>query len=263
MKEENYRLGLVSVSFRKHTPKEILNAMQACGLSVIEWGSDVHAPCTDHERIGQIVAMQESLGISCSSYGTYFKLGQTPIGELPRYIDAAHRLKTDVLRLWCGTRSGDAMTAEERDSLLAQACQAAELAEREGVTLCMECHKQTFTERPEDALELMRVVNSKHFRMYWQPFQWLEAGENLLIAKKLSLHVEHLHVFQWKGTQRFSLHEGIGEWQEYLGALPAPRTLLLEFMPDDSLATLAQEADALRTIVSGLGVSAQKGAVDG
>ena len=40
----NYNLGLCSVSFRKHTPEEILRAMKDAGLSVIEWGSDVHCP---------------------------------------------------------------------------------------------------------------------------------------------------------------------------------------------------------------------------
>ena len=38
----NYNLGLCSISFRKHTPEEILRAMKEVGLSVIEWGSDVH-----------------------------------------------------------------------------------------------------------------------------------------------------------------------------------------------------------------------------
>ena len=38
------KLGLVSVSFRGHTPREILEEMKKVGLSCIEWGSDVHAP---------------------------------------------------------------------------------------------------------------------------------------------------------------------------------------------------------------------------
>ena len=44
MKENQYSLGLVSVSFRKNTPKEILEAVKEAGLSCIEWGSDAHAP---------------------------------------------------------------------------------------------------------------------------------------------------------------------------------------------------------------------------
>ena len=42
-----FQAGLVSVSFRDHSPEEILVAMQQAQLTCIEWGSDVHAPCAD------------------------------------------------------------------------------------------------------------------------------------------------------------------------------------------------------------------------
>ena len=35
-----YNLGLVSVSFRKHTPEEILSSVRDAGLTYIEWGSE-------------------------------------------------------------------------------------------------------------------------------------------------------------------------------------------------------------------------------
>ena len=74
--------GLVSVSFRAKEPREILRAMQGAGLAQIEWGSDIHAPCHDLARIDELVALQREFGITCSSYGTYCRLGQTPIAEL-------------------------------------------------------------------------------------------------------------------------------------------------------------------------------------
>ena len=104
MKHE-YRLGLVSVSFRQHTPKEIAAAVKDAGLSYIEWGSDIHAPKDDEARLLEIAALDEEYGLICSSYGTYFTLGETPIEELSQYISAAKTLKTNVLRLWCGSKS--------------------------------------------------------------------------------------------------------------------------------------------------------------
>ena len=71
----NYNLGLCSVSFRKHTPEEILRAMKDAGLSVIEWGSDVHCP---PEKAEELAKLQKQYGIACCSYGTYFRLGVTP-----------------------------------------------------------------------------------------------------------------------------------------------------------------------------------------
>lgn len=251
MKNKTYKLGLVSVSFRAHTPEEIVIAAKSAGLTQIEWGSDVHAPHSDLARLEEIAALQKRYGITCSSYGTYFRLGETPLSELDAYIEAAKALGTDVLRLWCGTKSGADMTVGEREALLAECRLAAEIAKRQGVTLCMECHKKTFTERADDAVWLMEAVNSPHFRMYWQPFQWVDATENLESAKKIAPFAAHIHVFHWRGKLRFPLRDAIGEWQQYLAAFTTPRTLLLEFMPDDDITTLPREAEALKMIVGG------------
>lgn len=249
MKEKEYELGLVSVSFRQSSPKEILQAVRAAGLSCIEWGSDVHAPCHDTERLHEIASLQKEYGVLCSSYGTYFRLGKTPISELEDYIRAAKTLGTDTLRLWCGEKTGTDMTESEQRELLAVCRSAARLAQEYGVTLCMECHRKTFTENPDDAVWLMQSVASLRFRMYWQPFQWQSTDENLENAKRIAPFAEHIHVFNWKKDKKLPLAEGITEWRKYLSVLPAPRTLLLEFMPCGTVAELSAEADALRSII--------------
>ena len=249
MDAQKNRAGLVSVSFRGHSPREILRTMQDAGLTLIEWGSDVHAPCHDVARLDELAVLMREFGVTCCSYGTYFRLGQTPLSELEAYILAAKHLGTDTLRLWCGTKSGADTTPDEVASLLADCRAAADMAKAHGVTLCTECHMGTFTERPEDALWLMREVNSPHFRTYWQPFQWREVEQNLAYLRELAPYVTHLHVFQWKGAARYSLSEGLVEWLGYLALLDKPHTLLLEFMPDDKLETLPAEADALRAIL--------------
>ena len=166
MENGKYSLGLASVSFRRHSPKEILDAARAASLECIEWGSDVHAPCRDTDRLREISELQKQYGIFCSSYGTYFRFGETPIGELEHYIKGAQLLGTDILRLWCGVKSGKEMTDAEKDSLFSACRKAESIAKESGVTLCMECHKNTFTESPDDAVYLMQEINSPHFRMY-------------------------------------------------------------------------------------------------
>lgn len=244
-------LGLVSISFRKESPEAILRAAANAGLSCIEWGSDVHAPCSDPARIQQIVQLQNQCGITCSSYGTYFRLGETPIDELPSYINAAKLLGADILRLWCGSKRADNCTAEEKDYLFSQCRQASAMAEAAGVTLCMECHIRSYTETVDGALELMEAVNSPAFQMYWQPNQFRTVEENIRYAQALQAYITHIHVFQWKGKERFPLETGIDEWRRYLEALPGQRTLLLEFMPDDQIDSLVIEANALRRIAGG------------
>lgn len=245
------KLGLVSISFRGHSPEELINAVKAAGLECIEWGSDVHAPCGDEENLRKIAAMQEAAGISCCSYGTYFKLGKDRPGTLLSYIRGAKCLGTDILRLWCGTKGSAQYTPEEMEALYRDCREAAKLAEENGVTLCMECHNNTVTDRKESALALMKAVDSKAFRMYWQPNQKYSAEENLACASLLAPFVYHIHVFNWNDDgvlHRYPLAEGVDVWKRYMEKLPGEHALLLEFMPDDRLESLPAEAEALKMI---------------
>lgn len=242
------KLGLVSISFRGHTPREILEAMKQSGLIYIEWGSDVHAPV---EKAAEVAALTREYGMVCSSYGTYFRLGTTPLEDLEAYIAAAKTLGTNVLRLWCGSKNSEDYTEEEREALFAVCREAAAMAQRSGVVLCMECHNNTFTNQKEAAYMLMQAVNSKHFRMYWQPNQYRTEEENLKYAALLAPFTEHLHVFNWEGTEKYPLGEAVAQWQKYLACFSGDRCCLLEFMPDDRLESLAEEARALKEIVNG------------
>ena len=75
--------------------------------------------------------------------------------------------------------------------------------------------------------------------------------ENLTYAKAIAPYCKHLHVFQWKGSERFPLRQGLKEWQAYLRCFEGERTLLLEFMPDDLMSSLPAEASALGEIIGG------------
>lgn len=249
MKDQEYKAGLVSISFRKLHPRQILDAMSECGLQCIEWGADVHAPCNDDKRLSEIIELQKHYGIYCSSYGTYFRLGETPMNELEAHILAAKRLGTSILRLWCGGKSGADMSADER-SRLSELCHIAdETAKRNDAILCMECHKKTFTERVEDAVWLMKEIDSPNFRMYWQPFQWQSAEENIKNARAIAPFAKHIHVFNWNGKEKLPLSGAIEKWRDYLREFSGPRTLLLEFMPDDSIGSLSREARALYDMI--------------
>ena len=241
----SYKLGLCSVSFRKNSPEDILSAMKEAGLSVIEWGSDVHCP---PERAGEISVLQKQYGILCCSYGTYFKIGVTPLEELNKYIVAAKTLGTDVLRLWCGNKNSEDYTQSEKRTLFAACNAATELAKAEGVTLCMECHNRTYTNAKESALELMQAIDSKHFRMYWQPNQFKSEEENTLYARLLSPYTVNIHVFNWDKNEKYPLRFAKDTWKNYLSCFDKSKNLLLEFMPDDRIESLKTEAAILKEI---------------
>lgn len=241
----SFNFGLCSISFRKHTPEEILTAMKAAELSVIEWGSDLHCP---PERAEEISKLQQQYDITCCSYGTYFRLGVTPICELEKHIKAAKTLGTDVLRLWCGDKNSENYSEAEKLELFTACKAAAKIAEAEAVTLCMECHNNTYTNTKESALELMQAIGSKHFQMYWQPNQLKSEEENTAYAKLLSPYTRNIHVFNWKGKEKYPLADAKDIWKKYLSCFNGRRNLLLEFMPDNKIESLINEATALKEI---------------
>ena len=247
-----FKTGLVSVSFREHTPREILTAMKNVGLRYIEWGSDIHAPADDVDALTALAALQREFGIACCSYGTYFRIGQDSPQELLRYIRAAAVLGTRVLRLWAGSRGSEDYTPQEKERFIEECRRLAAIAGEQAVTLCLECHNRTMTDRAEPALELMERVASQHFRMYWQPNQLRSREVNLTYAEKLAGYTDTIHVFNWRGTERFPLSEGLEDWRQYLQRFSGNETLLLEFMPDDSLDSLPAETDALFRLSGGV-----------
>lgn len=248
----NFKPGLVSVSFRNLPPQEILNLMKQNDLEYVEWGSDVHASPHDTDNLEYIAGMQKDMGIKCSSYGTYFRICVNETEEIYDYIKAAKILGTNVLRLWCSDKSASKFTDEEKENLFLQCRKLADIAEKENVILCMECHINTFTDNIESALELMERVSSPNFRMYYQPNQYKTEEQNLIYASRIADYTVNIHVFNWKEKEKYPLDPAKNIWSKYLMNFDGDKFLLLEFMPDGKEETLTQEANTLREIIGGL-----------
>lgn len=242
--------GLVSVSFRPLSPQEILARMQESGLSHVEWGSDVHAPCNQPEALERIAAMQAQAGITCCSYGTYYRLGVNAPAEIIPYLHAAKTLGANILRVWCCDKSYSQYSPEQTQALFASAREVACIAQAHGAVICLECHNNTFTEELPGALAIMQAVDSPHFRMYWQPNQFKPHAVNVAYAQAIAPYTTHLHVFHWEGTEKFPLAQGLNKWRDFLPAFEGDHMLLLEFMPDSRPESLPEEARALRELIN-------------
>lgn len=244
------KTGVVSVSFRALDVDSVIKITKEAGLKYIEWGSDVHAPYVDAEKIKYIAKAQKAAGISCSSYGTYFKLGEHGTNELYGYIEAAKILGTNVLRLWCGNKNHELLTPRERDFLISESKKAAKIAEQTGAILCMECHPNSFTNSLEGALDLMQSVNSPAFRMYWQYSHKATLEENVEYATKIAPYTENVHVFYFEEGKKKTLAAGKELWEKYIPCFSGTQHFLLEFMPDSRPESLPAEAAALCELAS-------------
>lgn len=246
----NFQTGLVSISFRKYSVDEILAACQKANLSLIEWGSDVHVPVGDAALADLVAKKTTDAGLSTLTYGSYFRVGHTPLAEFDAYLDSACRLGAKNIRLWCGTVGSAQATPEVREKIVTEGRAAAEMAAKCGLNITLECHSGTLTDDCTSAMRYLAQVNHPAMRMYWQPSQFHSEEYNIETAKTYAPYTEGLHVFQWDASRRYPLSDGKDIWAKYLVPFRAqnrPIGLLLEFMHDDRLETLAETAATLQS----------------
>ena len=249
--------GLISVTFRPLPCEEIIRLAAENGLRCVEWGGDVHVPPGDPANARRVGAATRAAGLEVSSYGSYYRLGthgdayQAAFREI---LLTAEALGAPLIRIWAGAAGSAETTEARRAALTAEAKALAGDARAAGLTLALECHNGTLTDRWPSAVRLLEDVGADNLLSYWQPNERLSVAENLEAEAALLPYAAHLHVFHWPSPGvRLPLADGREAWTCYLAAAAADgrdRRCMLEFMPDDDPASLPREADALHGLLS-------------
>lgn len=243
-----FTTGLVSISFRGETPQTILRACCEAGLSRMEWGGDVHVPVGDIARAKRVGEETRAAGMDPFSYGSYFRVGVSPLDDWQRTMDTALALGARQIRVWAGEKNSQDMDEADWSALIETAAWMAYMAREAGLVVATECHNNTATNEYHAAEKLLRAVNLPNFRTHWQPNQFCSDAYNLEAARALLPWMENVHVFYWRGHEHFPLAEGEAIWLEYLSAV-GERPLLLEFMHDGRLESLPETARTLNAWV--------------
>lgn len=253
-----FQSGLVSVSFRELSPEEIIELTARAGLDCIEWGGDLHLPPADVERAHMVAERTQAAGLRISSYGSYFRIGVTPIEQFADILATATALSAPLVRVWAYDRYLDDGCGKLWGILVESARKIAEMAAKAGITVCLECHNRTLTEDYHGALRFLQAVGHPALRMYWQPNEHRDFAYNLEAASALAPYTECIHTFYWDAQGHYRLADGMNEWRAYLSVfrelLPnKPLPLLLEFMPDNRVESLPTEAETLKKLIEVVG----------
>ena len=241
-----FKTAVTSVSFRSNTAYEIIKAAKESRLDAIEWGSDVHAPCNNPSVLKEINKMCREEGILISSYGSYYRIGKDRPEDIEPYLEAANLLGTDCIRVWCGEKGSAEIGSDGLSALADQGRKTAEIAEKAGIQLCLECHPFTLTDDYEVSRRYISEVGSPFLRMYWQPNQFKSEEYNVKSASALAEITRNIHVFHWDSEyKKYPLKEGTEIWKKYLSCFGGDHTLILEFMHDDRIESLKETAATL------------------
>ena len=259
--------GLVSISFRKKSIKELIKATKESGLEYIEWGGDVHVPMGNVKLAREVRRKMHGAGLKCASYGSYFGLMYHCDEHYPlpfkKVLKTAKALGAKTVRVWlgwpkCGCKKGHEQYICKKGYAHAvnTARELCNKAKKFGLTLSIECHFATLTDDYHDTLRFIGDVGCDNLRLYWQPNHSKSFEYNLEALKALLPYITNVHVFNWNETgDKFPLCDGECQWKQYLEVLndenSKERICFLEFMPDGELTTLPSESKTLNTLLGG------------
>ena len=239
------KTGLVSISFRKHSPEQILSAIKNAGLDSVEWGGDVHVVHGDRERAIEVKNLSEKYSVSIPEYGSYYIIGKSEEELFDKVLLTAKELGTNVIRVWPGMGTpSDSISDEEYEKYVLDAKRICTLAK--DMTIALECHPGSLTDEYHNALRFIKDVGFDNLKMFWQPNQYRPTEYNLDAIKALLPYIVSVHVFFWSRKTRLPLKSGVEDWKQYISLLKEKElSYMLEFMHDDDINTLKETADTL------------------
>lgn len=248
------KTGLVSVSFRKKKPEEIVDLAKQCGLDGIEWGGDVHVQPGDIETAQHIGQLTRDAGLEVLAYGSYFRPGEQRALEFTPVLASAKALGAPVIRVWAGAKWSWRADEAYVQQVVKDTQEICDMAAKEQIQISYEYHGWTLTDNRFSATEVHREIDRDNMRLYWQPNFCLSQEDNLLALKMVCPQMRDVHVFYWDclGT-RFPLENGINLWKEYVDVIRADgktHSLMLEFVKDDNPEQLKQDARTLLTLIN-------------
>lgn len=243
------KTGLVSVSFRRLLPEEIVDLAVRCGLQSIEWGGDVHVPAGEIALARAVGERTRANGLEVACYGSYYRLTDAEAGMAEKVVATAKALGAPLIRVWAGVvGSADAADAQ-RDEVCRNAQRLAKLAGDAGIDIAFEWHGGTLTDTAQSALALLRAADRPNVGTLWQPPVGMSTEGCVREIRAAKEYIRNIHVFSWSGTQRLPLADGAEKWRACLAEiakLPGERQLLLEFVQGDEPKQLIEDAACLR-----------------
>lgn len=251
--------GLVSITFRKLSPDEIIKLVKNGGLKAIEWGGDIHVPHGDIAKAKEVGEKTRAAGLEVAAYGSYFRLGQSAADGLDfkQVLASAEALGAPVIRIWAGIKGSAEYSQEERKLLATEAKNAASAAAEKNIKIAFEFHGQTLTDTTESALQLLKECGNPNIQTYWQPPLPLTHEERIKSLKAVLPQLSNIHAFSWNTNAdgsytRLAFADHADDWKEYLAIasqLPSDRSAMIEFVKDDSPEQFIEDAKALKALL--------------
>lgn len=243
--------GLVSISFRKLTPRQVVNLVAQGGLDGIEWGGDIHAPHGNVAVAREVAQMTRDAGLAVAAYGSYFNIGPEEVLKFEQVVESAQALGAPLIRVWAGKKSPADADDAYRAACVKQSRAIAEMAAKAGIVVAYEFHRKTLTETDDCAKWLLKEVGHPNMRSMWQPRVKDPVDVQLAGLEAVFPWLTNVHCFNWEPAtnERLFLDQDTGNWRRYLDRIaqaPGDRYVMIEFVKGDAPESFLRDAKALK-----------------
>lgn len=253
--EKMIRTGLVSITFRNLSVKDIIKLVKQAGLDGIEWGGDIHVPHGDIETAKKVRELTVEAGLAIPSYGSYYRIGtyENYIEEFKKVLDSAVELGAPVIRVWAGNKASIDSDDNWYNKIIDESNAIGKMASDKGIKIAYEYHQNTLLDTLDSADKVMQAVNTNYVGSYWQPL-----NEHDMVNREQGLndvldYLTNVHMYYWPDCQRAPLEDGVDEWNKYfsiINNLDRDVFALIEFVKDDSTEQFLDDAKALRQLAN-------------
>ena len=252
------RSGLVSVTFRRMSPRQIVDLVSEAGLEAIEWGGDGHVPHGQVSTAREVASMTRDAGLAVAAYGSYYRVGVSEEQGLSfgAVLETAVALQAPVIRVWAGNRGSALADDAYWAAVVADSLRIADLAQAAGVAVAYEYHPNTLTDTKDAAQRLIGETSHANIWCYWQQPPGMEAEACRQELRAVLPRLSHLHV-NWRprtlqGSERRPLAEGADAWASFLRIAAGSgrdHAAMIEFVHGDTPAQFLEDAEVLKRLL--------------
>lgn len=186
------KIGFTSTSFRQiKSLEKIVKIASDSGADCIEWGGDVHVK--DVQTAERAKKLCDDAGIIITSYGSYYRIGSKDYDEWENICRIAEALGAESVRVWLGTCDSEITDEETYKNITEDGKAVCKIAEKYNLTVCPECHDNTYNNKTDAFLKIYRDIGCRNFRTYFQS-RYKRMEYDLDRIERTLAHVESVHI---------------------------------------------------------------------
>lgn len=186
------KTGFTSNSFRqiKQLNKIVKIAVDS-GAECIEWSGDVHVRNTEEAKTAKQLC--DEAGIEICSYGSYYRVGSKNTAEWQTVCETARALGAKSIRVWLGSADSEKTDDNTYKNLLEDVKNICAVADKYGLTVCPECHDNTYNNNTDSFLKIREDAACANFKTYFQS-RYRRKEYDLDRIERTFPYIENVHV---------------------------------------------------------------------